>query len=151
MRNPYNDPRPIATSQSQFELKMSSEPQESVQRHESRTSDRFNLINKYHTRILPKIISSREHIDDLPSQISRDEWGEVQKYSKILDQEQKQKEKQEYFHKQKQVKQTLDMQIRDQQLQKERLSIEKKEFDLFIIQNDRADLEKEKQKRDLIK
>ena len=43
------------------------------------------------------------------------------------------------------------MQIREQQLQKERLSIEKKEFDLFIIQNDRADLEKEKQKRELIK
>ncbi len=87
----------------------------------------------------------------MPSQISQDEWGEVQKYSRILDQEQKLKEKQEFYLKQKQVKQTLDQQIKEQQLQKLQLSNEKKEFDQFIIQNDKADLEKEKQKRDLIK
>lgn len=59
--------------------------------------------------MLPKIISSRDvKIEDIPSQISQDEWGEVQKYARILDQEQKFKEKQEYLQKQRQVKLTLD-------------------------------------------
>lgn len=59
--------------------------------------------------MLPKIISSRDvKIEDIPSQISQDEWGEVQKYARILDQEQKIKEKQEYLQKQRQVKLTLD-------------------------------------------
>jgi len=59
---------------------------------------------------LPKIVqrSWEVTVDDLPSQISVDEWGEVQKYGKILDQEIKQKERQDYLLKQKLVKQTLD-------------------------------------------
>ncbi len=123
-----------------------------MKRQESLASDRFDFQNKNNLKVLPKIISSREiAIDDMPSQISQDEWGEVQKYSRILDQEQKLKEKQEFYLKQKQVKQTLDQQIKEQQLQKLQLSNEKKEFDQFIILNDKADLEKDKQKRDLIK
>ena len=59
---------------------------------------------------MPKIVqrSWEVTVDDLPSQISVDEWGEVQKYGKILDQEIKQKERQDYLLKQKLVKQTLD-------------------------------------------
>lgn len=48
-----------------------------------------------------------------------DEWGEVQKYSKILDQETKKKEKADYLRKQLQVKQTLEEQIQSQKVIKD--------------------------------
>jgi len=70
----------------------------------------FNIQNQSTTKLLPKIKHKKreEEIEDLPSQISTDEWGEVQKYGKILDLEAKQKEKQDFLLKQRLVKQTLD-------------------------------------------
>lgn len=40
--------------------------------------------------------------------MSVDEWGEVVKYSKVLDTEMRVKEKTDFLHKQRLVKQTLD-------------------------------------------
>jgi hypothetical protein len=61
------------------------------------------------SKLLPTILARRQKdLDELPSQISNDEWGEVQKYSKIIDAEIKSKEKCDYLNKQRLVKQTLD-------------------------------------------
>jgi len=84
------------------------------------------------------------------SQISRDEWGEVQKYGAILEQESKEKERNDFVQKQRLVKQTLDQQVQEQRkfkLQKER---ENKDLDKMIIDADRAHVEKENQKKALL-
>ena len=50
-------------------------------------------------------------VEDLPSQISIDEWGEVARYNHHLDVEQRSAEKRKFLEKQKLVKQTLDQQL----------------------------------------
>lgn len=54
-----------------------------------------------------------------------DEWGEVVKYAKVLDNEAKLKEKQDYLMKQRLVKQTLDQQIKEQAKLRDQIKQEK--------------------------
>lgn len=90
-------------------------------------------------------------VEDLPSQMSVDEWGEVVKYSKVLDTEMRSKEKSDFLNKQRLVKQTLDQQVSEQLKQKEKLNNERNLFDQMIIENDKRDMAREGQKRDLQK
>jgi len=41
----------------------------------------------------------RETVQDAPSEISSDEWGEVVRYSKVLDEEARRKEKEDFQNK----------------------------------------------------
>ena len=52
-----------------------------------------------------------DFVNDIPSDLSADEWGEMQKYKNELDKEAELKEKYEYRKKQQNVKQQLDKQI----------------------------------------
>ena len=59
-------------------------------------------------KLLPRLIKRPEEVQ---SQISADEWGEVARFQKVLDNEIKDKERYDYFEKQKKVKLTLDTQV----------------------------------------
>ena len=48
-----------------------------------------------------------DHVDDLPSDLSADEWGELAKFKHDLDQEAIAKEKQDVIEKKQRVKATL--------------------------------------------
>jgi hypothetical protein len=79
-----------------------------------------DAVKTSHDQLIKRLPNQRtEQIEDFPSEISVDEWGEVQKYSKILDLETKKKEKEDYLRKQLQVKQTLEEQIQSQKVIKE--------------------------------
>lgn len=109
-----------------------------------------NVVPSRSTKLLPKLLQHQRTEADLNSQISCDEWGEVQKYGMILEQEMKEKERNDFLHKQRLVKQTLDQQVQEQRklkLQKER---ENKELDKMIIDADRSHVEKENQKKALL-
>ena len=77
-------------------------------RQESLHSERFQGVVRSQSKLLPRLLRRDEQIEDIPSEISGDEWGEVVKYQKVLDNEQKQREKAQLLSKQRQVKQTLD-------------------------------------------
>jgi len=47
-------------------------------------------------------------VDDLPSDISADEWGEIQKFGQRLHEEQKKKQKEQHEQKKKEVRDVLD-------------------------------------------
>ena len=63
--------------------------------------------SKFHLRI-------RDEPDKVPSEISSDEWGEVVRYQKVLDEEARAKEREDYIKKQQKVRQTLEEQIKKQ-------------------------------------
>ena len=51
-------------------------------------------------------------VDDIPSDISADEWGEMQKFGQYLHQEQMKKAKEQHIGRVKQVKDVLDQQVK---------------------------------------
>ena len=51
-------------------------------------------------------------VDDIPSDISADEWGEIQKFGQKLHEEQLKKAKNDHVNRQKQVRDVLDQQIK---------------------------------------
>ena len=51
-------------------------------------------------------------VDDIPSDISADEWGEIQKFGQKLHEEQIRKQKNEHLSKVKQVRDVLDQQVK---------------------------------------
>jgi len=66
-------------------------PKVDLARPETLPSERFQaqMHSVSTSKILPRILARKRDadVDDLPSQMSVDEWGEVQKYSKVLDSE----------------------------------------------------------------
>ena len=54
----------------------------------------------------------KQIVEDLPSDISADEWGEIQKYGQILHEENERKAKEAHKAKVKQVRDVLDQQIK---------------------------------------
>ena len=89
-------------------------------------------------------------VEDLPSDISEDEWGEIQKFGQKLYEEQQKKQKQTYENKRKQVKQVLDQQIQLRIELREKAKKENDDFDRQLVENAKKELEKEnKQKMDL--
>ena len=83
--------------------------------------------------------------------MSVDEWGEVQKYSKVLDSEMRQKERSDFLNKQRLVKQTLDQQVQDRLKLKSKRKAERIEMDQQVIEKDRQDLARESQKKEMLK
>lgn len=50
-------------------------------------------------------------VEDLPSDISDDEWGEIQKFGQRLHEEKQRKEKEAAMNKVKNVREVLDKQV----------------------------------------
>ena len=66
-------------------------------------SERFSQgmnVQAKSTKLLPKLMSrGLGQVEDIPSQISADEWGEVQKYGHLLNEDAKTIERQKFFEK----------------------------------------------------
>lgn len=51
-------------------------------------------------------------VDDIPSDISMDEWGEIQKFGQKLHEEQIKKQKNDHNNRIRQVREVLDQQVK---------------------------------------
>lgn len=60
------------------------------------------------------LVRKHDDVGDLPSNISEDEWGEIQRYNEVLAKEEKAKSFSERKINQRKIRETLDMQIRQQ-------------------------------------
>ena len=86
----------------------------------------------------------------MPSDISDDEWGEVQKFGQRLHLEQIKNQKAQHEKKQKQVREVLDQQVKMRADLREQTKKEREDFDKRIIDQARKELDLErKQKVDL--
>ena len=74
-----------------------------------------------------------QDVEDLPSDISEDEWGEIQKFGQKLHEEQQRKAKEQQQNRIKQVKEVLDQQIKLRQELRDKAVQEKKDFDKRIL------------------
>ena len=72
-------------------------------------------------------------VDDIPSDISADEWGEIQKFGQKLHEEQMRKQKEQQQNRIKQVKEVLDQQIKLRQELCDKASKEREDFDRRIL------------------
>lgn len=79
------------------------------------------------------VLARRNVVEDIPSDISADEWGEINRYGHILAREAQEKEKNDHRSKQMQVKQALDQQVLLQRELKEKRTNEIKELDSFML------------------
>lgn len=71
---------------------------------------------KYKALIKPRDVT----VDDLPSDLSMDEWGEIQKYGQKLHEDEIRAYKQKHIKKAMEVKGVLDKQIKDRVEQREK-------------------------------
>ena len=86
-------------------------------------------------------------VDDLPSNLSVDEWGEINRYGQILAQEEEKKKVEQRLSKQRKVREVLDSQIREQQLfNQKRLELEKQQ-DQQQISLSKSQLQKEESEK----
>jgi len=83
-------------------------------------------------------------VEDLPSDISADEWGEIQKFGQRLHEEQLKKQKVQHEQKQKQVREVLDQQVKLRQELREKTIKEKEDFDKRILEQAKKELEVER-------
>ncbi len=67
--------------------------------------------------------------DSLPSDISGDEWTEIVKFQKEKFDEERLKKQEEFLKKRRQIKETLDSQLKEQHLRKIKEKSEKFQFD----------------------
>ena len=89
-------------------------------------------------------------IDDIPSDISADEWGEIQKFGQKLHEEQIKKAKQQHLDRVNQVRNVLDQQVKLRSELREKQAQERREFDKKILDAAKKELEiEQQQKREL--
>lgn len=82
-------------------------------------------------------------VDDIPSDISDDEWGEIQKFGEKLHQEQLKKVKADHVNRVKQVKDVLDQQVALRAELREKNEKERREFDKKILEAAKKEMEQE--------
>ena len=89
-------------------------------------------------------------IDDIPSDISADEWGEIQKFGQKLHEEQVKKAKQQHQDRVNQVRNVLDQQVKLRSELREKQAQERRDFDKKILDAAKKELEiEQQQKREL--
>jgi hypothetical protein len=89
--------------------------------------------------------------ESVPSELSGDEWNEIVKYEREKYEEEKQKQREDFLERRRQVKATLDRQLRERDLRKKREKEEKQQFDRVLLENARALEEKEVLKEQQLK
>lgn len=80
-------------------------------------------------------------VDDLPSDISEDEWGEIQKFGQRLHEEKLRKEKENALQKVRNVRDVLDKQVAVRQELQMKAKNDRQEFDRKILEQAKAELE----------
>lgn len=91
-----------------------------------------------------------EKVVDAASEISSDEWGEIQRYGDLVEQEKRRKERNDYLNKQKQVKEVLDQQVKHVHEEREKLKEKQKQMDKMILEKAKAELDQEAAKKQAI-
>ena len=89
-------------------------------------------------------------VEDLPSDISDDEWGEIQKFGQHLYEAKQRKEKDEHIARAHNVKQVLDQQVavRSELRAKQKQDIV--DFDKKILEQARLELEAENKQKQML-
>ena len=89
-------------------------------------------------------------VEDLPSDISDDEWGEIQKFGQHLYEAKQKKEKDEHIARAHNVKKVLDQQVavRSELRAKQKQDIV--EFDKKILEQARKELEAETKQKQML-
>ena len=82
-------------------------------------------------------------VDDFPSDISDDEWGEIQKFGQRLHEEKQRKEKKVHAERISQVKHVLDQQVAVRSELKAKAKQDRIDFDRKILDQARYELEQE--------
>ena len=80
-------------------------------------------------------------VENMPSDISDDEWGEIQKFGQKLHEEKLKKEKAQHVQRVKQVRDVLDQQVKLRAELREKQIKEKVDFDRRILEQARKDME----------
>ena len=85
-------------------------------------------------------------VDDIPSDISADEWGEIQKFGQHLHEAQIKKVKDDHRNRVQQVRGVLDQQVRLREELRAKEKEDRKEFDKKILEKARLEMEEERKK-----
>ena len=113
-------------------------------------TNRSTRLSGQKKRALKDGFVEKTTVEDLPSDISDDEWGEIQKFGQKLYEEQLKKQKVDHENRQKQVREVLDQQVKLRAELREKNQKERQDFDKKILDKAKQDLEVErKQKADL--
>ena len=80
-------------------------------------------------------------VEDLPSDISDDEWGEIQKFGQRLHEEKIRKEKENAMNKVRNVREVLDKQVAVRQELKTKAKMDREDFDRRILEQAKFELE----------
>ncbi len=83
-------------------------------------------------------------VENLPSDISEDEWGEIQKFGQKLHEDQLRRQKETHEKQKKQVRDVLDQQVKLRAELREKTIQEKEEFDKRILEQAKKEMEKER-------
>lgn len=86
-------------------------------------------------------------VENMPSDISDDEWGEIQKFGQKLHEEKLKKEKAMHVERVKQVRDVLDQQVKLRAELREKQIKEKEDFDKRILDQARREMDAEKKKQ----
>ena len=86
-------------------------------------------------------------VEDLPSDISDDEWGEIQKFGQRLHEEKLRKEKEAAQNKVKNVREVLDKQVAVRQELKNKAKMDRQDFDRRILEQAKFELEQESENK----
>ena len=86
-------------------------------------------------------------VEDLPSDISDDEWGEIQKFGQRLHEEKIRKEKENAMNKVRNVREVLDKQVAVRQELKTKAKLDREDFDRRILEQAKFELEQENENK----
>ena len=86
-------------------------------------------------------------VEDMPSDISDDEWGEIQKFGQRIHEEQVKKHKAIQVQKVKQVREVLDQQVKLRAELREKTLKEREDFDKKILDQAQKDLDIEQRQK----
>ena len=109
-------------------------------------NDGFSKTQKRHGDVrLPGARSVA--VEDLPSDISDDEWGEIQKFGQRLHEEKIRKEKENAMNKVRNVREVLDKQVAVRQELKTKAKLDREDFDRRILEQAKFELEQENENK----
>ena len=89
-------------------------------------------------------------VEDLPSDISDDEWGEIQKFGQRLHEEKMRKEKEHALNKVRNVREVLDKQVAVRQELHTKAKQEREDFDRRILEQAKFEMEQENENKRIL-
>lgn len=86
-------------------------------------------------------------VEDLPSDISDDEWGEIQKFGQHLHDQKIRKDKENALNKVRNVRDVLDKQVAVRQELKTKAKLDRDNFDRRILEQAKFEVEQENENK----